>query len=97
MKRRTRLTIWLIVTLAFAVLVSNVLLFNALPKPDRLGQPIEVDYGVTAPQFERSMGLLLQQPLVEGNSLETFRNGDEIYGAMLTAIDEAEHSITFET
>jgi len=97
MKRRTRMTISLIATLAFAAVIGNVLLFNALPKPDRLKQPIEVDYGVTAPQFERSMGLLLKQPLVEGNSIETFRNADEIYGAMLTAIDEAEHSITFET
>ena len=35
-------------------------------------------------------------PLVDGNHVDLFNNGDEFYPAMLEAIESAEHSVTME-
>jgi cardiolipin synthase len=43
------------------------------------------------------MGVLLGPPLVGGNRIETLRNGDEIFPAMLEAIRGAKQTVTFET
>jgi cardiolipin synthase A/B len=63
------------------------------------GYPYKIEslYGVDDPQFTRTMGHLLGPPLVEGNSAQTFVNGDQIFPAMLAEIAKAEKSITFET
>lgn len=49
------------------------------------------------PQFNRDMAGLYGSPIVAGNRVETLLNGDAIFDAMLRAIHEAQHSITFET
>lgn len=54
-------------------------------------------YGISDPQFERSMSQLLGPPILDGNLVEPLRNGVEIFPAMLEAIERAERSITFET
>ncbi|MEO7168562.1 MAG: phospholipase D-like domain-containing protein [Spartobacteria bacterium] len=54
-------------------------------------------YGISDPQFERSMSQLLGPPILEGNLVVPLRNGVEIFPAMLDAIVRAERSITFET
>ncbi|MCP1676460.1 cardiolipin synthase [Natronocella acetinitrilica] len=97
MKRRTRWLLWTTAGLASLFIVGNILLFNALPKPMRLTAPVTLDYGVADARFERSMGLVLQQPITTGNDIELLRDGKAIYAAMLGAINAAEHSITFET
>ncbi|CAN5605192.1 phospholipase D-like domain-containing protein [soil metagenome] len=58
---------------------------------------IEHEYGVKDPQFARTMGHLLGPPLVEGNRVTTYVNGDQIFPAMLSAIAEAHETINFET
>ncbi len=58
---------------------------------------IEHTYPVDSPQFERAVGHLLGSQVVRGNRVETLRNGDEIFPAMLRAIRAAKRSITFET
>ncbi len=97
MKRRTRWLTAAIAAITVALVLGNVTLFNALPKPLRLTQDISVPYGVADPAFQREMDLLLQQPLVDGNRIELLEDGERTYPAMLEAIAEAEHSITFET
>ncbi|WP_290650181.1 phospholipase D-like domain-containing protein [Aquisalimonas sp.] len=97
MRRRAVVIAAATLTLAGVLVIGNVILFNALPKPMRLEQPVDIDYGVGDPQFERAMGLLLQQPITEGNAIDLLQDGEAIYPAMLDAIDAAEHSITFET
>jgi cardiolipin synthase len=59
----------------------------------------EVDhlYGLGSPQFKRSMGTLLGPALLEGNKVDVLLNGDQIFPAMLAAIQGARRSITFET
>ncbi|MDQ2075846.1 phosphatidylserine/phosphatidylglycerophosphate/cardiolipin synthase family protein [Marinimicrobium sp. ABcell2] len=80
-----------------AVVAANVILFNALPKPPRVEQPLSLAYTTADPPFERSLNALLMQPVVGGNQLEFLRDGEEIYPAMIDAINSAQHSITFET
>jgi cardiolipin synthase len=60
-------------------------------------QIIQANYGVDDPQFRRTVGNLLGPPLLEGNSLTTYVNGDAFYPPMLAAIRGAKQTITFET
>lgn len=48
-------------------------------------------------RFAKEVGDLLDPAFVEGNQVETFLNGDEIFPAMLEGIKSAKHSITFES
>ncbi|MEE2023053.1 phospholipase D-like domain-containing protein [Alkalimonas sp. MEB004] len=73
------------------------MLFNAMPKPIRLQSLPTPDYGIADPRFQRSMGALLNYPLVEGNEVTVLRNGEAIYSAMIEAVDQAKHSVSFET
>jgi cardiolipin synthase len=63
------------------------------------GYPYKIEslYSVDDPQFVRTMGHLMGPPMVNGNTVETLRNGDEIFPAMLKDIFAAKKSITFET
>lgn len=79
------------------LVMINILLFNAMPKPMRLKALPTPDYGMQDPQFQHSLGALMNYPLLEGNELTILRNGEEIYPAMLDAVDEAQQSVTFET
>ena len=45
----------------------------------------------------RTLEGVLGVPATEGNRIEVLRNGDEIFPAMLDAIDGAEHTIDFLT
>ncbi|MGN6505063.1 MAG: phospholipase D-like domain-containing protein [Tepidisphaeraceae bacterium] len=58
---------------------------------------LATDFTVSDPQFARTIGHLLGTPLVEGNSVTTLLNGDEIFPEMLKAIRGAQKSITLET
>ncbi len=58
---------------------------------------ISHQYNVDDPQFARAMGSLMGPSLVQGNSITTLVNGDQIFGAMLNAIHSAKKTIDFET
>ena len=82
----------LAVTTTTLLLVLNLSLGN---KP--------IDYrvsdvaAVSSPLFVRSISALLGPSVVGGNRVRALINGDEIFPAMLTAIRDAQRSITFET
>ncbi|MGH8532535.1 MAG: phospholipase D-like domain-containing protein [Gammaproteobacteria bacterium] len=82
---------FLLTTLGWLLLL-NLTLGNK-PMDDR----IETEYSVADPQFLRAMGSLLGPPIVNGNRAQALLNGDEIFPAMLDAIRDAQHTITFET
>ncbi len=48
-------------------------------------------------QLRRALEGVIGVPATEGNRIDVLRNGDEIFPAMLTAIDDAEHTIDFLT
>lgn len=54
-------------------------------------------FAVEDPQFLRSMGQLLGPAIVPGNRVTALQNGDQIFPAMLAAINSAQQSIAFET
>lgn len=54
-------------------------------------------YAVSDPQFARSMGNLLGPVLIDGNNIQSFSNGEQIFPPMLAEIRGAQRSVTFET
>ena len=54
-------------------------------------------YSADDPQFQRSMGSLVEPGIVEGNKITTLLNGAQIFPAMLDAVRRAEKSICLET
>src|SRR5690606_36791960 len=48
-------------------------------------------------RYRRALEATLGVPFTEGNSIRVLRNGDEIFPAMLEAIERAEHTIDFLT
>ena len=91
---------WLAGLTAFAVAtIPTCMWLNANPgNPDaQVPQPVERHVGVEDPAFARQLGLLLGPAFVTGNAVKALQNGDEIFPAMLGAIQAARVSITFET
>src|SRR4051812_46371162 len=82
----------LVTALIVAILALN---FSAAEK--KITQLVEHRYAVSDVQFVRSMGVLLGPPLLANNRIDTLLNGDQIFPAMLTAIQAARSTITFET
>jgi cardiolipin synthase A/B len=54
-------------------------------------------YSVKSKLFRRVIGNLMGPQILPGNAVTPLTNGDEIFPAMLSAINNAEESITFET
>jgi len=85
--------------LAVMALAMFVLAFvvGCANRPTEYAYQIESKYAVDDPQFQRTMGSLLGPPIIPGNTVETYLNGDEIFPAMLQAIAAAKKTISFET
>jgi cardiolipin synthase len=62
--------------------------------PPQYGLDHQLDVG--SPEFIDTMAGAAGIPFSSGNSLQLLNNGDRFYPAMLTAIDQAERSITIE-
>ncbi|HVS73613.1 MAG TPA: phospholipase D-like domain-containing protein [Phycisphaerae bacterium] len=77
------------------VVLTALLLFSGCGH--RISYRVDGQYHVGDPAFAREMNVLLGPPLVGGNEIETLRNGDEIFPAMLKDIRGARKTITFET
>lgn len=88
----TRVLVILVVILVGLVVVLN--LGSSEKKLEH--RPVHL-YGLRDPQFEREMGVLLGPSIVDGNHIEALHNGDEIFPAILAAVDAAQSTITFET
>jgi cardiolipin synthase len=56
--------------------------------------PVAVDSAV---RFRRALEGIIGVPATEGNRIDVLRNGDEIFPAMLKAIEKAEHTVDFLT
>ncbi len=60
-------------------------------------QEIAPLYSAHSPEFRQAAGSLLGPNFVPGNNITTLVNGNQIFPAMLGAIQSARHSINFET
>jgi len=77
--------------------VATIVTLNFTTSESEIEKSLEHRYGVADPQFRRELGILLGPPIIDGNRLQNFENGIEIFPAMLDAIRGAEKTITFET
>ena len=76
--------------------VASLLLCGCLAPEKEIAKVIRTDYSVTDPQFRQSMSYLLGAPLVPGNKITTLTNGNQIFPPMLSAISNAQKSVTLE-
>lgn len=86
--------------IAVAVVITALILLLAVnfsTGERKVEHEIETLYGVADSQFSRVMSSLLGPSLIDGNRIEAYQNGDEIFPAMLDAIRGATKTITFET
>ncbi|HEX4266764.1 MAG TPA: phospholipase D-like domain-containing protein [Steroidobacteraceae bacterium] len=80
-----------------ATLIVGTVVLN-LRRPEKEERHrVERLYRTRDLQFKREMGVLLGPAIVTGNRIQALNNGDEIFPAMLQAIEGAQRTITFET
>lgn len=86
----------LLLTAALSV-AATLLMLNFSGSEKKIDEQITREYAVSDAQFQRSLGVLLGPPIINGNRFEALHNGDQIFPSMLAAIRGAQQSITFET
>jgi cardiolipin synthase A/B len=89
--------VWIAIASCLLTLGAVFVALNAASGEKKIEHQLQRLYGAEDPQFRRTLGVLLGPPIVEGNRVEALLNGDAIFAAMLQAIGQARHSITFET
>ena len=74
-----------------AVVTAAVTTFarNFISGEKKIKHRIAQRYGISDPQFERSMSQLMGPPILEGNVVTPLHNGVEIFPAMLKAIERS--------
>lgn len=87
----------LVVIAAMATTLAGIIMLNLIPDRRELVRPIPHVNAASQPEFFRTMAGLYGSNLLAGNHVETLVNGDEIFPAMLEAIDGATESVNFET
>src|SRR4051812_12566331 len=95
MKWVKRTTIRVLFALFAVLAISWGVFYFFSRKPIR--KLMTVEYSVADPAFRTGMNGLIGRPFIEGNRVETFVNGTNIFPAMLEGIRSAKKSITFET
>ena len=96
MNRRAS-TLLTIATTAAVTAAVTAFARNFISGEKKIKRRVAQRYGISDPQFERSMGQLLGPPILDGNLVTPLRNGAEIFPAILTGIESARRTITFET
>jgi cardiolipin synthase A/B len=94
------MTAALIVTAGLAcagTAVALLLLANLTLGNKKIDFRVQEVVAVSDPQFVRTIGFLLNAPVLPGNRVEALPNGDAFFPAMLAAIRGAQQTITFET
>ena len=84
---------WPVVVLVAVMVVAGALLLAQDPRTIH----VRSAYAVGAPDFPGYLASLVNAPLLRGSHYKVLTNGDEIYPAMIGAIDRARTRIEFET
>ena len=78
--------------------VITVLVFmNFTTGEKKIERKLEKLYSINDPQFSRSMSALMGPAFLDGNEVKVLINGDKIFPEMISAIQQAKQTITFET
>ena len=84
---------WPVVVLIVIMVVAAVLLLAQDPRTIH----VRSTYAIGAPELPGYLASLVTAPLVRGGRYRVLNNGDQIYAAMIAAIDRAARRIEFET
>ena len=84
---------WILMVLAGAL---AFVFYHTSPESHPAFYALETDLDVASPEFPITMAGMTGMPLVPGNSVALFNDGDEFFPQMLQAVESAEHSITME-
>lgn len=90
-------SVWIALASSLLTLGAVFVVLNLATGEKKIEQRLERLYATDEPQFRRAMGNLLGPPILDGNKTEVLLNGDMIFAAMLSAIEQARRTITFET
>jgi cardiolipin synthase A/B len=90
-----KLVIWLIGCGVGAIVA--LLAINLKPDERHLDRPIPQNVTSANPNFPPAMEGVIGSSIETGHAIQTLVNGDEIFPAMLDAIERAERSVNFET
>lgn len=90
-------TVLIVLASVAATVVATVLAINFVTAEKRLARQPRRLYTSRDADFRRALGVLLGPPILPGNRVTTFINGDRIFPPMLEAIRAARVSISFET
>ena len=88
---------WVGALSALLTVLLGLVALNVTTGEQRIDEQVETPFALGSEQFAREMGALLGPPILDGNAVTALDNGDEIFPAMLAAVDSAERTITFET
>jgi cardiolipin synthase A/B len=83
----------LLVTLIVALVIATGLVIAQDQETLRVKSPL----AATDPRFPEYLGHLLGTPVTMGDAYVVHTNGDQAFPAMLAAIDNAKHRVSFET
>ena len=82
---------------ALLAVAATVIALNFVQPERRIQRQIEHRYTTVDPRFRHELSTLLGPPILDGNRVRNFENGEQIFPAMLAAIRGARLSINFET
>ena len=88
---------WIVVITIVLTLLAAAIAMNFVRPEKKLQRTVAHTHAISDPQFRREMSALLGPAVIAGNQIVDFQNGEEIFPAMLEAIQAAKHTITFET
>lgn len=71
-------------------------MYHAVPEPHRAIYAMETDLDPRSDEFRLTMEGATGMPLLAGNTVRLYNDGDSFYPAMLEAIEQAQRSITME-
>lgn len=84
---------WILAAIAGIV---SFIFYHTTPRSHPAVYALETDLDVESPGFPITMAGMTGMPLVPGNQVTLFNNGDEFFPAMLEAVESAKHSVTME-
>ncbi len=93
--RPKSIAIWLACAGGGAILA--LLAMNMKSDERQIDRPVPHVLSLSDPAFRATMGGVIGSPVDAGHNIQTLVNGDEIFPAMLAAIEGAKRTITFET
>ena len=80
-----------------ATLLGTIIFLNFSLGERHVQQEISRLYSIEDAQFQRSLGVMLGPPIIDGNRFTALINGDQIFPKMLESIRGAQKTILFET